>query len=244
MTVELLELIYRTGKVETADGQAIDLAHHIARDESNLLADVIKSDPTIERTLEVGCAYGLSSLTICDALSGRPNAHHTILDPFQFGWCRGIGVANLQRADFKNYELREERSELAMPKMVETSQTFDMIFIDGWHTFDQTLVDCYFATRLLRVGGYLVVDDANLKPVRRAVGFVSQYPCYRQHRALFCPVKRGWKARTLRELVATIPALRGVLSNHIRDAIEDQHSMVALQKIAEDNRDWDWHADP
>jgi predicted O-methyltransferase YrrM len=34
------------------------------------------------------------------------------------------------------------------------------VFVDGWHTFDYTLVDIFFAVFLLKVGGLLVIDDA------------------------------------------------------------------------------------
>ena len=42
-----------------------------------------RGDSSITQTLEVGYAYGLSSLHICSAIQGRKNAHHTIIDPFQ-----------------------------------------------------------------------------------------------------------------------------------------------------------------
>ena len=46
-----------------------------------------------------------------------------------------------------------------MPKFLNM-KPFDFIFIDGWHTFDYTLVDMFYADRLLRIGGYLLIDDA------------------------------------------------------------------------------------
>lgn len=40
-----------------------------------------------------------------------------------------------------------------------TNETFDVIFVDGLHTFDQTLRDLLNATERLRPGGVIVIDD-------------------------------------------------------------------------------------
>jgi hypothetical protein len=77
----LIKRIYEGGQVQTATGETVKLAHHISRDESNFLQTIIAADKTIRLTLEVGCADGLSSLSICGALRDRPDANHTIIDP-------------------------------------------------------------------------------------------------------------------------------------------------------------------
>ncbi|MCH9013660.1 MAG: class I SAM-dependent methyltransferase, partial [Proteobacteria bacterium] len=120
--------------------------------------------------MEIGCAFGLSSLHICSALSGRGAAHHVIIDPFQQKHWHGIGIANLRRAGFDFFEHIEEPSEFALPALArEQSGTFDMVLIDGWHTFDHTLLDFFYANRLIRVGGYILVDDCNMPAVNRAI---------------------------------------------------------------------------
>jgi predicted O-methyltransferase YrrM len=72
----LIEEIYSTGKVQDSEGQDFNLADCIDPREGELLNKVI-------RTLEVGCAYGMSALHICNAVDGREGAIHTIIDPFQ-----------------------------------------------------------------------------------------------------------------------------------------------------------------
>ena len=56
--------------------------------------------------------------------------------------------------------------------------TFDMVFIDGYHTFDHALVDPVYANRLMLVGGYIVIDDCNWSSAANAVGSVAMYPAY------------------------------------------------------------------
>jgi len=111
----VIDEIYSSGEVVKPDGTRIRLDSHISLDEGRFLHSLIADDPTVKRTLEVGCAYGLSSLWICKALAGRSGAHHTILDPYEMGYFNGVGLANLNRAGFTNFTLLEERSELVMP---------------------------------------------------------------------------------------------------------------------------------
>jgi predicted O-methyltransferase YrrM len=57
-------------------------------------------------------------------------------------------------------------------------ESFDLIFIDGWHTFDQTMLDMFYANRLVRMGGYILVDDCNWESVAAAVSYYMNYPAY------------------------------------------------------------------
>jgi predicted O-methyltransferase YrrM len=208
-----------------------DLASAIDQREGGFLFDIIKNDAGVTKTLEVGFALGLSSLHICWALRGRPGAKHVIIDPFQYETWHGLGVQHLQEAGVDFYELIQVKSEFALPRILEGNEgQFDFIFVDGWHTFDHTLLDCFYATRLLRVGGYLVIDDVTMPAVRDVVSFVKAYPCYEQHGWVGHEgVTPSWKGKLAKRLG---------LPNSERPAIVQ---MVALKKIAEDARDWDWH---
>ena len=138
------------------------------------MKSIIEANPAICKTLEIGCAYGISSLFICLSAEGRCNFSHTIIDPFQFSQWKGIGVNNLKLAGVQNYKLVEKKSEFALPELLEKGEgKFDFIFIDGWHTFDHTLVDCFYSTRLLRVGGILVIDDVAYPSVARVVNYLK-----------------------------------------------------------------------
>jgi predicted O-methyltransferase YrrM len=176
---DFISALRRAGEATGRSGKAFKLHSGISEGEGAFLESIIRSDPTIAHTLEVGCACGFSSLHICRALRGRPGARHVIVDPLQNGKWDGVGVANLDRAGVDYYSLLEEPSEFALPRLLSGGTTrFDLVFIDGWHTFDHTMLDCFYGTRLLRVGGVLAVDDTHFPSVGRAVAFVRQYPCY------------------------------------------------------------------
>ena len=198
------------------------------------------------KTLEVGCAYGLSSLHICLATRNRDLASHTIIDPNQNTSWDGVGIRNLEKAGISFFSLIEERSEFALPQLLDGNEgQFDFIFIDGWHTFDHTLLDCFYATRLLRVGGILAIDDASFPSVRRVVNFIKHYPCYEEYGSVSRGLIITWKKRLARSLMSPISrdTWAAILAPHLhRRLFEDQElRMIAFRKIKEDDRGELWH---
>jgi predicted O-methyltransferase YrrM len=247
--MKLLNEIYERQQVTAPDGSILHLHSHLSPEAGEFIYNLIRNDQDVERTLEVGCAYGLSSLQICSALNGREGAKHTIIDPFQNTQWQSVGISNLHREGLNCFELIEERSEFALPRIAaDHASQFDLIFVDGWHTFDHTLIDCFYATRLLRVGGYLLIDDARWFSVSKAIRYLENYPCYERHGSVRCdPAESRWEARAARTLFS-IPPLSLALSylpHTVRVLLSDsdQNSLVALRKRAEDSRSWDWYVD-
>lgn len=239
--------ILSEGVVRYPNGELTELHSAIDAEEGALLFDVVAQDEAVRATLEVGCAYGLSSLHICEGMRGRSGAHHTVIDPFQKTQWGGVGVFNLERAGFQNFTLVEEKSEFALPRLLQErgAERFDLVFVDGWHTFDHTLLDCFFATRMLRIGGYLVVDDVGLPAVRRAMDYLLEYPCYEYYRSVSVPQRRSVMRALTRTAVSAIPAAlrRRVLSREfLRRTEKVVQSMVALRKTAPDERPWNWYS--
>jgi predicted O-methyltransferase YrrM len=242
----IIEAIQSNQRVTGKSGMAHRLHSSIDPEEGLFLERLIKSDPNVKRTLEVGCAYGLSSLHICNGLHGRPNARHTILDPFQNSQWDGAGIRNLEEAGVDYFEWIEELSEIALPRLLADREGgYDMVFVDGWHTLDHTLLDCFYATRLLRTGGYLVVDDIILPPVRRAISYVLQYPCYKAAEILSGKESPTPRLRCIRALLSALPAdiRRSLLHPDLEHRVFGDRTvrMVALQKVSADTRNWDWY---
>jgi predicted O-methyltransferase YrrM len=239
--------IYETGGVSGTSGRTHEVRDAIDHQEGDFLFNLIRHDPTICRTLEVGCAHGVSSLYICSAIRGRDGASHTILDPFQHSEWDGVGITNLEKAGIHFFKLIERKSELALPLLVDQMEgAFDFVFVDGWHTFDHALLDCFYATRLLRVGGYLAIDDVmTFQAVRRAVDFLINYPCYELYASVSTPTRRSWRNHLVRTAMAPVSrsTWADILSRRLYGRIFDDvvTRMVALKKVAEDRRNWNWH---
>jgi len=133
---ELIRRIHQTGTVVGRTGNIYKLEYAIDPEEGECLSRVTRDDLSVKRTLEVGCAYGLSSLYICGALSGRTGASHTIRDPSEndaeHGW-DGVGVRNLREAGITFFQLIENRSEFALPRLVVLKKTGDDQRNWQWH---------------------------------------------------------------------------------------------------------------
>src|SRR5712692_10478852 len=96
---EVLRSILSNRSVATEDGITRPLHSGIPREEGDFVQKMIRSArPQV--SLEVGCAYGISSLYICEALQEVNGAKHIIIDPYQHSIYEGIGLANLGRAGY------------------------------------------------------------------------------------------------------------------------------------------------
>jgi len=65
-----------------------------------------------------------------------------------------------------------------LPELERSGQRVDFAFIDGWHTFDFTLVDFFFIDRMLKVGSVVAFDDANWLAIRKVCRFVKMNLAY------------------------------------------------------------------
>jgi predicted O-methyltransferase YrrM len=244
-TNPIIDEIYETKVVRDASGNEYELSSEVDSAEGDYLYRLISSDSSITRTLEVGCAFGLSSLHICEALRNRPGASHVIIDPKQTDVWHGVGVAQLERAGISFFNFIPEPSELALPDLLRSQpESFDLIFIDGWHTFDHTMLDMFYANRLVRVGGYIVVDDCNWESVAAAVSYYMNYPAYEWLREPAI-LTRTWKRFVAKAGRALLPPRMAqvILPAGIHSRIYRRMchpSMVAFKKVAEDTRSWTW----
>lgn len=241
----VIDEIYRTKVVRDASGNQYDLSSEVDPVEGDYLYRIISSDNSIRKTLEVGCAYGLSSLHICEALRNRQDVSHVIIDPEQMKSWHGVGVAHLDRAGIDFFKLIQEPSELALPDLLRSQPaSFDLVFIDGWHTFDQTMLDLFYANRLVRVGGYIVVDDCHWESVSASVSYYRNYPAFQQVKEPMISAHSA-KERVARAVSMAFPpglarvALPASLYSRYYRRVRFP-SMVAFKKIAEDTRNWDW----
>lgn len=220
---------------QVATEKAREPHSHISNSEYEFLASIIRGNKEIKRTVEIGCAFGVSAGCICGETADREGAHHMIFDPYQTSRWNCEGVNSLKERGYSHFTLREEFSEIGLPKMLpEYEGKIDLVFIDGWHTFDQTLVDCYFANRLLRVGGIMMIDDFKMPGVERAVRYIERYPCYERYG------QTGHQSSWWKLLAST--AIRAVIPEqvHVKLTRAGIPSMVALKKTAIDERPWDW----
>lgn len=99
----ILERIYETSRVEDAEGNLIDpFPVAIPCETGTILYDLIQ-EYQCKNTLEIGLAYGLSTLFICQAHRDKTEGNHIAIDPKQTQLWKSIGLLNIKRAGLEEY---------------------------------------------------------------------------------------------------------------------------------------------
>ncbi len=243
----LLEQIFTTGTTELPDGSPASLTSSISRQDCALVERMIAACGAVT-AVEVGMAYGISTLCIAGALqkkTGSSPARLVTIDPHQTSGWKRAGMHLIRRAGFDPMvELIEQPSQLALPRLVENGERFGFALIDGWHTFDHTLVDFFFCDALLTPGGIVVLDDAGYPAINAVIRFILANRDYelvetvdrRDEGRLSLRVRRAIK-RVIRPLAQTD---RDPTRANERVFQRIAHSeMVALRKRGDDTRRFD-----
>jgi len=230
----VLEEILATNQVRDADGNRLPLRAAMSEAEGRLIAEVFDTVKP-DTSLEIGFAYGVSTLFACAALerNGKP-CRHIVVDPAQSTEFGGIGLLNIERAGYRHMvDFREMPSEIALPELLRAGTRIQAAIIDGWHTFDHALVDFFYVNKMLDVGGAVIFDDVNMPAITRLIAHVATYPAYRLMAGTAPP-------RAPNPLVALRRRLnsREFSVGHSRD----NPTCVVMQKLMPDERPWDWHA--
>ena len=177
----VLSRIFETGVVQRPDGREVKLQSNVSREEGLFLQQLI-AETKAKASLEIGLAYGISALFICDALAVVPGARHTVVDLAQFDlnvW-GGAGIDDLKLAGYGDLVgLHDKPSHLILPKLESEGRKVDFAFVDGAHTFDFVLVDFFSVDRILNVGGIVAFDDCWMPSVKKALRYILSNRSYR-----------------------------------------------------------------
>lgn len=171
-----VERLYAQGYVEGEDGSRTPLdPHALAAIDARDIRDLAISE-RVGATLEVGLGLGLGTLALSEALLtvDREDAHHVVVEGFpeDFG---AAGVRTLRAAGVDDLvEQVHEESQLALPRFAAEGRRFDLALIDGDHRFDGVFLDLYYADRLVRPRGVVIVDDLWMPSIRHAVSYVER----------------------------------------------------------------------
>jgi predicted O-methyltransferase YrrM len=134
------------------------------------------------KVLEIGMANGMSSVAILSGLiknyedDNNLEIKLTSIDPYEKTDYLSNGLTNIRMIpnfNEKYHELIEETDIIALPKLLEKKEKYDLIFIDGWHTFDYVLLDNFYADLLLNVNGFIINDDYCYKSIEYVHKYIS-----------------------------------------------------------------------
>jgi len=148
-------------------GMGGEVGHRLVRN--------IRARPTADTfdVLETGAglstllflALGVTSITSVDPTAGLRD--------------RVFAEAGRRGIDVRPLDYIEERSELVLPKMVESERRYDLCLIDGSHSWPTVFVDFCYANACLRQDGLLLLDDVQLHSVRQLFLLLAAQPGYR-----------------------------------------------------------------
>ena len=253
----VLEDIYRTGRCVDLAGKERKVTGAVPREDALILQEMVRFVKA-KTTLETGVAFGLSTLAICEALlkdgaeagtvpvsarrvadaspaldardSPRFRPKHYGVDPEQNTDHGGAALASLKRAGLDSvFELLEGPSHLMLPKLLEQGVVLDLGFIDGWHTFDYTLLDFFYIDKMLRPGGVVLIHDRSWPSKQKVLRFIRTHRHYKE-----LPV-RSANPRLLKWLRRVIAAkwhwLRGAPFGIFLSAIANRPEIAAFLKI-------------
>lgn len=124
-------------------------------------------------TLEIGFAYGFSTLYFLAAIKANGSGTHVAIDPFEMTAWNGIGLQLARTCGMaSSFRFLDERSSLALSRFRHEQAKFEVIFIDGNHRFDDVLVDFTLAAEICGHGGIIILDDMWMASIRKVVAFI------------------------------------------------------------------------
>ncbi|VFM95861.1 MAG: Predicted O-methyltransferase YrrM [Candidatus Kentron sp. G] len=176
-----LREVFENGRVQHPDGHYLDVKANISKTNSDTLGRFVRERrPAL--VVEIGMAYGISTLSILEAL--RENGHGRLIsiDPY-IGWPTGrlVALHQIRRAGLSHlHEHLYEPSFSALPGLLGKGLRPDLIYIDGCHDFDYVFVDAFLSDKLLDVGGTIAFNDAGWFPVCGVIRFLTKYRKYRE----------------------------------------------------------------
>jgi predicted O-methyltransferase YrrM len=162
-------LLHGTEAVEPVEVQP---QVRITIEEGAALYDLLRAH-NVGSSLEIGFAYGFSTIWFLEALAAQQRARHVAIDPFEMRNWHGVGLKQVELLNSPvAFEFMPERSIMALPELVRREQTFDFVFIDSSHRFDDTMVEYHLCDKLLPVGGLMAFDDIWMPAVKSVVNYI------------------------------------------------------------------------
>lgn len=178
---EVLASIFATGKVEKPNGELINVKANISPEYSKALFDFVKREkPNV--IIEIGMAYGVSTLTILSALDAVGHGRLISIDPY-INWRTAMEVAlhQVAKAGFADRHTHmHEPSQTALAKLWESGLKSELIYIDGYHNVEYVMTDCFFADRIVPKGGVLAFNDCGWRAVFKVLKFLQRHRRYEE----------------------------------------------------------------
>ena len=126
------------------------------------------------RTLEVGTGLGLSSLAIVEGLlTVGGDVRHVTMDYGQGRWDHAGEQALIDSGADAVTTFMPKQSCVGLAQLLDAGERFDLAFVDAGHQFDEAMVDLFFALRLVKPNGLIVLDDHWMPSIQTVLSFCT-----------------------------------------------------------------------
>jgi predicted O-methyltransferase YrrM len=176
-----LKEMLETRLAYTPAGNRIPMISNISQGLAEALYEtVLKDRPAF--AVEIGMAFGVSSLAILTAFRDIGAGGKLItIDPNQTSDWSNCGKTAVSRAGLSDHhELIEGLNYLVLPRLLESSLKVNFAYIDGWHTFDYTLLDWWYIDKMLPAGGLVALNDCGFPAVDKVIRFFLSHRHYNE----------------------------------------------------------------
>jgi hypothetical protein len=242
---KLLQQIFDSKNYTNSKGETIAIHSETSAGQCEFIQNIIRANG-FTKSLEIGFAFGVSTLAITEEVAAKGGSH-CVIDKFQHAEWGGNGLALLEQAGYANkIDFHEKFSYEVLPTLLKEGRKFDFVYIDSTKQFDWLLVDFFFIDKLLDVNGIVVFDDTGYYSIRKLIRFISQFPSYKIEAPFPDNIKPGALSGVIGKFVSST-FLQKILKTGLtyQDYKKGINSggCIAIRKIAEDKRDWKWHVD-
>jgi predicted O-methyltransferase YrrM len=240
----LLQSIYASGSFTKSTGEQFKVIGETSLKQCEFLQSLIRKY-NCSKSLEIGFAFGLSTLAIAEAIVAN-NGKHIVIDKFQLTDWNGTGLDLVKQAGYADkVEFREQFCYEVLPELLAKGTKIDFAYIDSTKQFDWLMMNFFFIDRLLVDGGVVVFDDLGYYGIRKLIRFLRQYPHITIESIFPENVKPGFSER-LSAKINSLPFIRSIARQS--QTVADYNAginghCIALRKTSEDKRSWDWHAE-
>ncbi len=240
----LLEEVFASKSFKNSRNQIIPINSETPKDQCQFLQEIIKTNG-FTKSLEIGFAFGLSTLAIIEEIA-KNGGRHCVIDKFEMSGWGGNGLELIKQAGYEDsLEFYEKYCYEVLPEFMRAGRHFDFAYIDSTKQFDWLLVDFFYIDKILQTGGVIVFDDVAFPGIRKLLRYISRYPNYKIY-SIFPVNNRQSAFKNLARWLRFLPKAKKIIRNDL--LLTDYQlglnsNCVAIQKMDDDKRNWDWFID-
>lgn len=247
--LQTLQKIFETNTVQINDGGETIPLHSNTSLQQGLFIQEMFDLAKPNQSVEVGFAYGISSLFILEKHKQLKSktAAHIVIEPDNY-WGGGAEY-NIEKEGLSEYvQIKRDFSDKVLAGLFLDNTRIQFAYIDSTKQFDVIMQDFYLINKIMDVGGIIVLDDCggNWPGVQRVARFVNTLPHYEKvgaHDKNKTSFKKALAQKVISLIIGLIPFKKRVYEGidfSTNKQLGLDYSCIAFKKIGEDKRAWNW----